>query len=55
MWFGELFIGENMEIWGQWYTCRGHGKSELFPHTLPYAFLPSGLFLSYILYNTLLI
>ena len=28
--------------WGDWCARRGHGSSTPFPHTLPYASLPSG-------------
>lgn len=33
--------GEQMEIWGEWHTWRGHGTLLSFPHTSPYAYLPS--------------
>lgn len=32
-------VGEPVEMWVEWCTCRGHGGSPPFPHTLPCASL----------------
>ena len=39
---GDPWVGEHMEVWGEWHTHGEHGSAQLFTHTLPYASLPWG-------------
>lgn len=32
--FGELPVGERMEMWGEWLSWRAHRSPAFFPHKL---------------------
>lgn len=37
---GSLWVGEHVEVLGEWFIWRGREAPSPFPHTLSYVFLP---------------
>lgn len=51
----NFWVGEHMEVWGDWCPGRGLGSSVLFLPTLPYAPLHPSVLIYILFYNKLVI